>query len=102
MFTATTAATMLMLLFACDAATSKLYDIAAAAAVQYARAPRAVQTLRTCLHNTVSQASCNGGQVGHDCGVALPAEAQQLVVLGHNIGSTPAEVERDGRLVCRT
>lgn len=40
------------------------------------------------------------GQVGHDGTVALLAEADELVVLAQNLGSTTGEVQSEGSLVC--
>jgi hypothetical protein len=55
---------------------------------------------RTCFQYAICQAPRDGGQVGHNSSVAVPAQAQQLIVLAHHVGGNPAEVERDGCLVC--
>lgn len=55
----------------------------------------------TRLHDAISQPLCDGVEVVHDACVAVPAQAQQLVVLPQHGGSTTAEVQRDAGLVCR-
>ena len=51
------------------------------------------------LLNRGSQIVCGLGQVEHDSAVAVLAQADQLVVLAQNLGSTTREIESKGSLV---